>query len=260
MMSPMQFALVQLTDPHIGAPWSADPVAALARAVHAIRETLGHAPDALLVSGHIASTPLEAEYTEARTQLEQLGAPLYAIPGNHDDRQLLAATFGLTDATDPASLSYAVALGPMRLVALDSTHEGRAGGQLSAARLEWLDRTLAQDRRTPTLLAMHHPPIVTGLPGMDEIGIPDAERSALGEVVAGHPQVHAIAAGHVHRAIVGALAGVPVITVPSSDVQLALDFVSDELRFVREPPCFAVHLVAGGRLVSHLQPIASGTR
>src|SRR5262245_56494794 len=99
MMSPMPFALVQLTDLHIGAPWSDAPVAALKRAVDAIRQTLGHAPDALLVSGDIASTPLEAEYTEARIQLEKLGAPLYAIPGNHDDRRLLGGAFGLTEAT-----------------------------------------------------------------------------------------------------------------------------------------------------------------
>jgi hypothetical protein len=94
---------------------------------------------------------------------------------------------------------------------------------------------------------------------MDEIGIPDADRAALAEILPRHRQVHAIAAGHVHRSIVGALAGVPVIAIPSCDVQLALDYSSTELRFVHEPPCFAVHIVAGGRLVSHIQPIASGT-
>jgi hypothetical protein len=94
---------------------------------------------------------------------------------------------------------------------------------------------------------------------MDEIGFPEAERAALAELLARHPQVQMIACGHVHRTIAGAIAGVPVLAIPSSDVQLALDFESAELRFVPEPPCFAVHTLAGGRLVSHVQPTNAAT-
>src|SRR5262249_47635603 len=136
---------------------------------------------------------------------------------------------------------------------------GRPEGELTRSRLDWLDRTLGEGPHTPTLLAMHHPPIVTGFPAMDEIGLPEADRSALADIVDRHPQIHVITAGHVHRAIVGALAGVPVFALPSSDMQLALGFGPSELTFVHEPPCFAVHIVAGGRLVSHLQPIDSDT-
>jgi 3',5'-cyclic-AMP phosphodiesterase len=260
------FTIVQLTDPHIGAPWSADPAAALARAIAAILETLGGPPDALLVSGDIASTPLDAEYAEARRLLEQLGAPVYVLPGNHDDRSGLARGFGLNavsgldratglDAAPGDPLSYTAAVGPVRLVALDTTRPGAAGGQLDSARIEWLAGALEADREAPTLLAMHHPPLVTGLRAMDQIGIPEPDRAALASVLAGHEQVQLIVAGHVHRTIVGALAGVPVLAIPSSDVQLALDFDSDELRFVPEPPCFAVHVLVAGRLVAHVQPI-----
>jgi 3',5'-cyclic AMP phosphodiesterase CpdA len=167
--------------------------------------------------------------------------------------------FGSPPRADDASFSYAVALGPIRLVALDTTRDGEASGQLDAGRLAWLARTLSEDSRTPTLLAMHHPPILTGVPAMDELGFPDAERDALAELLARHPQVQTIACGHVHRTVVGAIAGVPVLAIPSSDVQLALDFQAPELRFVPEPPCFAVHTLAGGRLVSHIQPTNAAT-
>jgi Icc protein len=255
---PEPFTIVQLTDPHIGAPWSEDPVSALVDAVAAV-DRLGVAPDAVIVTGDIASTPTDAEYEQARTLLEGLGAPLYVLPGNHDDRDALRRHFDVPPA-DGGLLSYATCLGPVRLVALDTKREGTAAGQVDAARAKWLDRVLAEDRKAPTLLAMHHPPLLTGIPSMDSIGIPESERRTLAEIVSRHGQVQLIAAGHVHRTIVGGIGGTPVLAIPSTDVQLALDFVAAELQFVHEPPCFAVHVLTNERLVSHVQPIAGTTR
>lgn len=250
------FTVVQLTDPHIGAPWSDDPAAALAAAVAAVPEVLGGPPDAVVVTGDIANDGADADYAEARRRLDRLAAPIYALPGNHDDRQALRRHFEIpADGADPGSLSYAVDLGPVRLVALDTQQPGEDGGQLDHARLEWLARTLDADRTSPTLLAMHHPPIATGVPAMDGAGIPAAERHALGEILVLHRQVHVIGAGHVHRTIVGHVGGTPVVAIPSCDMQLALDFRSPAFHMVHEPPCFAVHLLVDGRIVSHVQPI-----
>lgn len=252
----MAFTVVQLTDPHIGASWSEDPARALAAAVAAIATTLPSGPDAVIVSGDIASTPVDAEYEQARAVLDGLGAPLYALPGNHDDRDLLRGRFAVPQA-EAAGLSYVAQLGPIRLVALDTQRPGQPGGQLDAARLDWLDGALGEDRDAPTLLAMHHPPLLTGIAAMDAFAIPEDERRALAEIVSRHRQVQLIAAGHVHRAVVGELAGTRVLAIPSTDVQLALDFEAEDMRFVPEPPCFAVHLLIEGRLVSHLQPVAA---
>jgi Icc protein len=248
------FTIVQLTDPHVGADWSRDPGSALAMAVAAVRRTLPAAPDAVLVTGDIASTPADAEYEQARAVLDGLGAPLYVLAGNHDDRDALRRHFEVPDAGG-GSLSYAANLGPVRLVALDTTRPGQAGGQLDGARLSWLDRVLGADQATITLLAMHHPPMVTGIRTMDSITIPPGERQALAEIVSRHRQVRLIAAGHVHRAILGNLSGTPVLAIPSTDVQLALDFDSDEMRFEPGPASFAIHVLAEGKLVSHIQPV-----
>jgi Icc protein len=248
------FTLVQLTDPHLGAPWSDDPEAALAAAVDAVRQTLGGAPDAVFVSGDIANTPADDEYERARRQLRRLQAPLYVLAGNHDDRDGLRRHFELPP-TPPGHLSYAADLGPARLVALDTQLPGEAGGRLDAERLGWLERVLGEDDHAPTLLATHHPPLRTGLPGMDAIGIPQPEVDALAEILSRHPQVQMVASGHVHRAIIGAIAGVPVLAIPSTGTQLALDLHAEKLSFVREPPCFAIHLLTRGRFVAHIQPV-----
>lgn len=250
------FTLVQLTDTHIGAPWGEGADVGLAAAATAVTRTLGAPPDAVIVTGDVASTPTAAEYVTARAVLDALDAPVYVLPGNHDDRALMRDHFAFP-AAEAGSLSYAVTLGPLRLVALDTTWPGHDGGQLDRARLDWLAATLAEDVATPTLLAVHHPPILTGIRAMDAIGIAAGERAELAAILEGHPQVQVVVAGHVHRAVVGALGTARVLTVPSTDGQLALDLESDTIAFVREPPAFAVHLVIDGQIVSHLQPVAS---
>lgn len=248
----MPFTVVQLSDPHIGARWSTTAAAGLAAAVRAVEATLRDAPDAVIATGDIASTPTEAEYAEAEALLAPLRAPIYAVPGNHDDPAAVAGHFP-PPAGAAAGIGYTVDLGPVRLVALDSTRPDGDGGRLDRDRLDWLGAILAQDPGRPTLIAMHHPPLATGIQAMDVIGIDPEERRALEQILWRHRHVEVIACGHVHRAVIGALGPAAIIAIPSTDMQLALDFSSDDLRFVSEPPCFAVHTLAEGRLVSHIQ-------
>jgi Icc protein len=248
------FFLVQLSDPHIGADWTdADPAANLARAVEAARRLCPHA-DAVLVSGDLTDHARDAEYEQVRELLAPLGAPLHVLPGNHDDRGALRRHFGLAGANGEL-VQYAAELGPLRLVVLDTTRPGEDPGALDAERLEWLEGELASAAQIPTLLAMHHPPLVTGIPGWDQFALADADRRALGEVVARHPQVRLIVAGHVHRAVTGELAGRPVVTAPSTYVQIRLEFGSPDLELSDEPAGFAVHALHDGELVSHVHPV-----
>jgi hypothetical protein len=62
-------------------------------------------------------------------------------------------------------------------------------------------------------------------------------------------------AGHLHRALVAAFAGRPLVVVPSTYMQSALDWSSEEFVLVPEPPAFGLHALLDGRLVSHVQPI-----
>jgi 3',5'-cyclic AMP phosphodiesterase CpdA len=248
------FLLVQLSDPHIGADWGpGDSVAKLAAAVECVRALVPN-PDAVLVSGDLADHAVEAEYEQVRELLAPLEAPLYVLAGNHDDRLALRRHFGVPGAGQEP-VQYAPDLGPLRLVVLDSKRVGEERGELDADRLAWLEATLAAAPDTPTLLALHHPPLETGIPGFDEDGLPAADRLALGEVVAAHPQVRRIVAGHCHRTISAELGGRSVLVVPSTYVQAGLDFGADEIRLTDEPPGVAVHAVLDGELVSHVQPV-----
>ena len=248
------FLLVQLSDPHIGATWAdGDPVAGLRAAVESVRR-LPDAPDAVLMSGDLADNAADSEYELVRELLAQLGAPFYVLPGNHDDRDTLRRNFDLPGAVG-TPVQYAVELGPLRLVALDSTRPGEVPGELDADRLSWLDADLARAPDRPTLIALHHPPVSTGIPAWDDLGLPAADRRALGDVLQRHPQVRRVVAGHLHRALTSELAGRAVLAVPSTYVQMRLGFNSEEIETAAEPAGFAVHSLLDGELASHVQPV-----
>ena len=159
-------------------------------------------PDALLVTGDLADHAADLEYERVDELLAPLRAPAYVLPGNHDDRGALRRHFGLPGA-DAEPVCYSVDLGPLRLVVVDSTLPGKDAGALDDERITWLEGVLAASPEQPTLIAMHHPPLVTGVPAWDEIGLADASRLLLGEVVQRHRQVRRIVAGHLHRTIAG---------------------------------------------------------
>jgi hypothetical protein len=75
------------------------------------------------------------------------------------------------------------------------------------------DRTLAEAPGRPTVVAMHHPPFVTGIGHMDRVGLSGSE--ALAQVIARHPQVERIIAGHLHRPITVRFAKTVAGTCPS---------------------------------------------
>lgn len=249
------FLLVQLSDPHIGAGWAAgDPLAGFAAAVASVA-TMPVQPDAVLVSGDLADHAADAEYEQVREVLARLDAPAYVLPGNHDDRGSLRRHFGVPgDGAEP--VRYAVDLGPLRLIALDTTRPGEDAGELDTQSLDWLDAELCAAPEQTTLIAMHHPPILTGVPAADELVLPAADRGALAAVVERHPQVRRLVAGHLHRTISGELAGRPAVIVPSTYVQARLDFASATTTLADEPAGFAVHAVWRGELISHIQPVA----
>lgn len=152
-------------------------------------------------------------------------------------------------------MQYVVDLGPLRLVILGSKRPGRDSGQLDAERLGWLEDALAEDTRTSTLLAMHHPPF-TGVPTADRIGLTDEDRGALADLVRAHHNVSLIVAGHYHRAISGRLGECSVLAAPSTYAGFRLEFDAGPLTPIVTPPGYVVHVLRDGELASHVDALA----
>jgi 3',5'-cyclic AMP phosphodiesterase CpdA len=162
--------------------------------------------------------------------------PVHLLAGNH---------YRFAERT-----RYVVDAGGVRIVACDTSIPGRPEGTLE---LDWLAERLAEDRDTPTIVAMHHPPLDIGLTWLDAIGHTTDARAALAELLA--PNVKRIVAGHVHRTVVGTLGATPVMTCTGTNVQAELDLVTTGEPLADEPPSILVHaLLDSGDLVTHVQP------
>ena len=201
------------------------------------------APDIAIITGDLTECGLDSEYANVSAILGQtLSMPVYVIPGNHDRRENFRA--GLSHLpgvmTDPHFVQYAVEDYPVRLVMLDTLVPGSNHGELSATQLKWLDATLAAQPSKPTLVGMHHPPFITGVPHMDKIALRNPE--AFRAVIARHRQVGRIVCGHHHRPIVGQCAHAVVSVSPSVAHQVELTFDPNALgAFNFEPPAFQLH-------------------
>jgi len=249
--------LAQLSDPHIrldddGA--SARALAAAVRSVLAFRP----APQAVLVSGDLADGAATAEYERLRELLEPLPVPVHVLAGNHDDRDALRAHFGQAGGGAPGErVRYTAPCGDLRLVVCDTTRPGRNDGQLDAEHRDWLTAQLDAEPDAPTIVAMHHLPLPIGLPVLDAIGLPQADRGALAELLARTPQARRVVAGHVHRTVFGALGGCGVVACTSTHLQARLEIGMPDLELVPGPPSFALHALLDGELISHVQPIGA---
>jgi 3',5'-cyclic-AMP phosphodiesterase len=184
-------------------------------------------------------------------------APVFVLAGNHDDRDGLREYFALQGPTGSVGepFRYTVSIDGLRLVVCDTILPGREEGSLDDERRAWLAEQLAADPTTPTVVAMHHPPLLTGLEALDEIGLPPEDRLALGDLLAANPHVRRVVAGHVHRGAFDVLGGCGVFTCPSTHLQAPLEIGLTDLRLVEEPGGFALHALLDGTVVSHIQPI-----
>jgi 3',5'-cyclic-AMP phosphodiesterase len=183
-------------------------------------------PDAVIHTGDMSQHGSHAEYMLARQILADLKMPLYVTPGNRDSRAELRKVFSQDGYFQPDSkfLQYAVDVGTICLVAIDSVCEGSRAGELCDDRLGALDELLSGKPDTPTALFMHHPPfeVLTSREPF-QFGSRDVVKKFT-DILRRHPQITQIFCGHAHRSFVSDLADTRALTVPSIAVDLRLDF------------------------------------
>jgi 3',5'-cyclic AMP phosphodiesterase CpdA len=240
-----------------------DTAAFLRRAVAALGR-LDPPPEVVLITGDLVNDGRPAQYAHLRQLLEPLEVELLVLPGNHDARAPLRQALGLAggqpvggEPPEDAPCDFAVRIGPLHLVGLDSLVPGRPGGALVQAQLDRLDETLASMPEAPTIVALHHPPFVTGIGHMDAMRLAPRSADAVAAVIARHPQVERVVCGHVHRSILRRWAGTLAMVVPG-----AAHAVIGDLRpgarpgWNFEPPAITLHRWhPDDGLVSHLLPI-----
>ncbi len=224
------------------------------RCIEAVRATRP-SPDAILITGDLTNDGDRQTYHALADLLSAFEQPCFPVPGNHDDRELIRAAFPeIAELSPSGKLCYAIDQGPLRIIALDSSVDGKPYGELGEAQRDWLSETLDRQRNKPTLVMLHHPPFKTGIGHMDWSMLKDAQ--ALASIIHAHPNVERVLCGHVHRAVQTRFAGTIGQIAPGTAHQVKLVFDEGMGPWTTEPPGFLLHhWQESDGLVTHEVPI-----
>jgi 3',5'-cyclic-AMP phosphodiesterase len=213
--------VLQLSDPHLLAEPNARlrgvPTRQTLADVLALALARHPTIDRLVLTGDLAHDEAPATYQALRALLGPHAARSHPLPGNHDDRTALRSAFPELAGSAEAAVRFAEIVDGWCLVGLDSRIPGEDAGRVGPEQLAWLRETLAAHASVPTVIFVHHPPVPTGHPWLDGMGLLDAD--ALATVLADAPWVRALCHGHIHRDFEARLGAVPVLGAPSTAFQ-----------------------------------------
>lgn len=250
--------IAQVTDIHLGFDRD-DPAEFNRKRLDQVLRQLNNGPnrpDLLIVTGDLTEHGAPASYRQLADAFSICSFPVHMGLGNHDIRSNFTAQFPEVPVAD-GFVQYALEASGVRVLMLDTLEEGRHGGAFCDTRAKWLRSTLAQDRNTPTIIAMHHPPVEIGIAWMNT----DPKEqwvSNFTRAIEDAPNVKGIICGHVHRSIAVPWQGTSVAICSSTAPQVALDLnpidpenPDDRPMIVADQPGYALHLWNGRELVSH---------
>lgn len=199
-----------------------DPADRLEQVLARMREAHTDA-DHVLILGDLVHYGTAEEYARLRSILRDLPWPVTFLMGNHDDRATFCATFPRADLDPKGFVQSRINLPHAHILCLDTLApeaKPRHSGLLCADRMAWLRSELARSPGTPKIVALHHPPFVTGFDGMDRIGL--INRAEVMETLHACPDVRLVIAGHIHRTILSSVGGLPMAVFKSPCHQMPL--------------------------------------
>jgi Icc protein len=246
--SDAEIDLLQLSDPHLFADPEArhkgyPTLACFRRAVeHALA---GGTPDAILLTGDIAEDRSAEAYQTLRETLEPAGCPVYCLPGNHDDPELMRKILTGGAFHYCATLNHGAWMLPM----LDTWDGDRGGGRLGTDELQRLDELLRTAAAPHALVCLHHHPVPMGSAWLDEVGLDDAD--ALLSLLRGHGSVRGVLWGHVHQVYDRHHDGIRMMGTPSTCYQFVPGQALFELDDVA-PGYRRIRLCPDGRIESRV--------
>lgn len=251
--------VAQITDLHIG---TGDDIGAEDNYVRLLSvfdriKAMRRQPDLIIATGDLTETGSVAAYTLLKQMIDESGLSILPCLGNHDKTANFRRVFGGRYLSGEFC-QYSYDAGPFRLIVADTHDETIHGGIFCEARAAWLDKALKSANGAPVLLALHHPPVVSGIDWMGARSEDEGWIEQINAVVSKYPNVSKAIAGHIHRPISQMFGRVPCATSAATAAQVYLELAPINAStadgrplIVDEPPAFALHEWDGKAFTSH---------
>lgn len=209
--------------------------------------------DMILATGDIAQDgSLEAYRRFGHAMEQQLQAPFYWIPGNHDKPVVMSRAIEFPDA-----FRKCIRAGNWQVIMLDTCVPGAVHGHLDDTELEHLEQSLqiaaaADASIRHSLVCLHHNPFPGTAAWMEGIGLDNA--GALFSLLERYDSVRAVVFGHIHQDLDFLNNGIRYFCSPSTCIQFkpgATDFTLD----ATNPAYRWLELQSDGRIDSGVERV-----
>ncbi|NNM60095.1 MAG: hypothetical protein HKM04_09825 [Legionellales bacterium] len=147
----------------------------------------------VILTGDLTNAPHPDAYRLLAQTLEKLEAPIYVIPGNHDDKSMMDAYLNGKNIFHDTTIKK----NKWRITLLDSSPPGKipASGKLVAEELARLEK-LSANNEEYVLIFLHHPPILFGSTWFRTVCLEN--RDEFNILVQHNPRIKAVVFGHAH--------------------------------------------------------------
>jgi 3',5'-cyclic AMP phosphodiesterase CpdA len=182
------FTIAHLSDLHCGGQYFVPGL--LERAISEINDLK---PDIVVCSGDLTTFGFKHEYEEARRYLDKVECQaMVVIPGNHDSRNVGYVHF----EEHFGERNSVLRVGPVTVVAVDSTEPDLDHGQIGRGRYRWIEEQFAEEASSLRVFVCHHHLLPVPGTGRERNVIYDAgdaieclQRAGVHLVLSGHKHV-----------------------------------------------------------------------
>src|SRR5690606_24748024 len=159
--------------------------------------------------------------------------PVIVTFGNHDNVEQAAQIFPICQS---------VQLKTHRIITFDNSDP-----EFTAEQAAWLAEELSEPYRSGTILAFHHSPLPSPVPGLKNRGLMNS--ALLAETISGTDVVQMIT-GHYHHVLAGVFSGVPCWSSPALSTHHMMNPPAGETGLVQQSGFSVIEFAEHGPVAS----------
>jgi Icc protein len=208
--------LIQITDTHLledaeGEIFGVKPESAFKKVIaYAVSAKIN--PNCIIATGDLSDDGSHNAYFRMQAIFSNIELPVFVVPGNHDSIQNMRSS--LVDSN--IKMEDMAEIGGWVIIFLNSVIEGEDHGIIDHKALLTLGKQLEAIGNKFCLIALHHSPI----PGCITSGCQLQNWQPFLNLIASYQSVKVVISGHVHKPSKNVIAGLELLTTPSTFVHV----------------------------------------